>query len=62
MGTDYTREPVCPYCGHVERDAWEIDFGNSEIAEFDCGSCGKTMVVIQSITVYYSTRKAEGRK
>mgnify|MGYP003395084511 CR=1 FL=1 len=24
---DWTDNPVCPHCGYVERDAWEIDFG-----------------------------------
>lgn len=37
-----TGNPVCPWCGHEERDAWEIDFGTGENAEgIDCGSCGR---------------------
>ena len=27
IDTKHTRNLICPYCGNVERDAWEIDFG-----------------------------------
>ena len=25
MTDELTTQPICPYCNHVERDAWEID-------------------------------------
>lgn len=57
----YTREPVCPYCGHVGRGAFEIDFGadlNGD-AEIQCGSCGEDYHCEREVTVIYSTRKTE---
>ena len=51
--TDYTDLITCPYCGHVDRDSWEI----GEEGEWDCGSCGETMFVSIYETVSYSTRK-----
>lgn len=39
--TDHTRHPVCPHCGHVERDAIEWLIGNDEDGETECGACDK---------------------
>lgn len=52
-------QPVCPHCGHVERDAWEIDFGPGLDGDtvHTCGSCGEEYEVSREVTVYYSTRK-----
>ncbi len=49
--------PVCPHCGHVEQDAWEIDFGPGLDGDTHhwCGSCGKEYYVERLTTVYYST-------
>ena len=56
---EYTDNPVCPYCGHVERDAWEIDFGPGldGDAETFCGMCGKDYFVSRNTFVSYSTKK-----
>lgn len=50
--TKYTDRPVCPYCGHVERDAWEIP---EHATEHDCASCGETMFIQRHVSVSYST-------
>lgn len=53
---EYQSEPVCPYCGNRERDAWEIDFGGMEgDTETDCGSCGRAYRVSRHVTIYYTT-------
>jgi hypothetical protein len=54
-----TSNAVCPYCGHVDRDSWELGDGSSgdEIGETECGGCGKTYVWVRSVTVDYSTQK-----
>ena len=59
---NYTTHPICPYCGNIERDAWEINFGDGMEgeAETDCGDCGKTYRVIREVEVSYSTSKMEG--
>lgn len=51
--------PICPHCGHKQRDAWEIDFGPGMEGETEitCGSCERDYIVSREVTVYYSTRK-----
>ena len=36
---DYNLHPVCPTCGHEDRDAWEIDLGTNESVDTECGVC-----------------------
>lgn len=53
----HTNNPVCPHCGHVERDAWEIDFGAGidGDATVTCGSCGEDYFCQREVEVSYST-------
>ena len=57
METKNTHAPVCPHCGHVERDAWEINFDG--VLEGDtthsCASCGEDYFLSREITVTYSS-------
>lgn len=56
---EYTPAPVCPHCGHVMRDAWELPIDGPEgECEADCGECDKPFIVSRQITVYYSTQTA----
>ena len=59
IDTEFTFEPVCPYCGHKEPDAWEIDFGPGldGDTETQCGSCEKEYFVSRNVTIDYSTKK-----
>jgi hypothetical protein len=52
-----TDAPVCPHCGHVERDAWEIGFGTSEDTTTSCGSCGEDYFVGKYVSISYRTSK-----
>ena len=54
---DYTHEPVCPYCGRVYGDAWEINFGGDMegSTEITCGACEKDFSVDRHVEVTYST-------
>lgn len=54
----FTREIVCPYCGHVHRDSWEFG-GGGEDGDDECGECGKMFSWSRTITVTYSTEKME---
>jgi diadenosine tetraphosphatase ApaH/serine/threonine PP2A family protein phosphatase len=57
----YNREPVCPHCGHVHRDAWEWDFGpggGSDI-EIECYACGLVFFVSRNVEVTYTTAKVQ---
>lgn len=52
---DRTAEPVCPYCGHVYTDAWEINFGPGLEGDttLSCGSCGRDYQCSREVDVYY---------
>ena len=56
---DFTDEPVCPYCGKVQWDAWEIDLGPGLDGEgqISCGSCDKEFLIRRHCSVTYSTMK-----
>lgn len=51
-----TDNAVCPYCGHVDKDSWELPENDSET---QCGSCGKEYFYERSVFVSYSTHKIE---
>ena len=50
--------PRCPYCGHVERDAWEIDFGPGLDGDklHTCNACDRNYFLSRHVTVSYSSR------
>ena len=52
-------EPGCPYCGHKERDAWEINFGPDleGVTEVSCNSCGEDYFCSRKVSIYYTTQK-----
>ena len=51
----YNPYPVCPHCGAVDRDAWELDFGPNEAITTFCGSCENDYRVVRHQSVTYST-------
>ena len=59
IDTDYTPNVVCPHCGYVDKDSWEIDFGDSGDAEteIDCANCDEAFIACRMVTVDYSSRK-----
>ncbi len=54
-----TSQPVCPHCGHIEQDAWEINFGDGldGDAEVACNSCGEDYFCQRIVYVEYKTTK-----
>jgi len=52
---EYTDFAVCPYCGHEDRDVWELGLSDGEVAHTHCPSCGKVYAVTAHISVEYST-------
>lgn len=59
----YRYDPMCPHCGHIIRDAWEINFGPGLDGETEllCGHCESEFICERSTEVRYSTRKKEDR-
>lgn len=51
--------PVCPYCDHIEGNAWELDFGPGLEGETEanCASCGERYHIRRMVNVSYSTGK-----
>jgi ribosomal protein S27AE len=49
---------ICPHCGYVEKDAWEIDFGDIDgDTNIACASCGEEYLASRMAVFYYSTEK-----
>lgn len=58
----FNEQPVCPYCGYIRQDAWEINFGSNLFdgeAGIYCGECGKEYRVCREVEVTYSTYTLE---
>lgn len=53
------RAPVCPYCGHEERDYSELPGEGTH--EWECGACERTYDLEVVVTVAYTT-KVKGAK
>jgi transcription elongation factor Elf1 len=54
VNTDYTRELVCPYCGHVESDSWQI---HGDRGWTSCSDCVETYEYIRNVKITYCTNK-----
>ena len=58
--TAYEPEVICPHCGHVDRDAWELPLdhdGDSTVEE--CGNCRELYTIQLHLTTEYSTAQSE---
>jgi hypothetical protein len=53
------QSPVCPHCGYVDSDAWEIDFGPGLEGDtiVACDHCGEDYKVFRYVSVSYSSFK-----
>lgn len=50
--TKYSDKFVCPYCGNVKVNAWEMD----DEGETECGSCCSEIQYERIVTVEYNVR------
>lgn len=55
---EYTNNIICPFCGHEDKDSWEVELDNEETLLFECGDCEKEFYATKSVTIDYSTEKA----
>lgn len=53
--TRYTDKPVCPHCGHEQKDDWEFP----DEGEVYCGECEKEFHLYRMVTWSYVTSKNE---
>lgn len=53
---EYQPHIVCPYCGYVHQDSWEIDDGTSECLEVECGNCELEFDVTVDRSVDYTSK------
>jgi ribosomal protein L37AE/L43A len=61
--TTHTDEPVCPYCGKVQPDAFEMGIGQLEWdGEHECGFCEREFRVSRSCIVFYTTKVKEAER
>lgn len=51
--TSWTKEAVCPHCGHEQSDSWEY----SDSGVYNCGSCDKKFHLTRNTKVTYTTEK-----
>lgn len=55
--TQYTREIVCPVCGHKFSNSWEYNqWGEGEIT---CINCDEEFFLAVNVDITYSTSKLE---
>lgn len=57
--TEQRDAPVCPYCGYVTRDEWEI---GSHETEIECCRCNKTFGIEQEISRTFVSYKIANTK
>ena len=48
----YEIDLVCPYCGHEDRNSWELPDDDDE---YECESCGAIMSFERVVTVEYNS-------
>jgi len=54
--TEYEREMICPWCGHVQSDPWEL---RDDDGEHDCGTCNREFKYVRQYDITYSTARSE---
>jgi len=48
---------VCPYCGHQDRDSWELTEDSGTV---ECGACSRPYTYSRVVNIEYSTRPIMG--
>ena len=53
MNTDYTKDIICPFCGYIFTDSWEL----IDESDAECPECEKTFDLEVDVTVRYTTTR-----
>ena len=56
--TDYTDEIVCPWCGYVHSDSWELSHDEDTT---ECSDCGNDIDYVREVVISYRTSKPNKR-
>lgn len=53
-------EPICPHCGHKDRDWWDgPQWQDEDVREEECVSCGEKYFIEASISIEFTTAKKD---
>jgi len=47
--------PICPYCGTVETEVWDLDLMADDSNSVWCGGCGYEYAVVVHVTYAYTS-------
>lgn len=59
LDLEFNDLPVCPHCGAVEKDYFELldeDTGDGDEIEYECGDCGGVVTAEVHMSLNFSTR------
>jgi hypothetical protein len=58
---DTWHEPhvICPWCGSVHDDEWDMGLDEDDFHEVECGECERIFFATVNIEVSYTTRRQE---
>lgn len=59
MACDYTKHPICPYCGYEYDSDTHQTFEPGYNGRFECEECGKVFKWTSDVEITYSTEKME---
>ena len=48
-------DPICPWCGHKQQDAWEYGLDDGEDMDIECDACEREFTVECSLDIRYTT-------
>lgn len=57
LETLYEPHPICPFCAHIMRDAWELNLSDEETTTVTCDRCEQRYHVCMSIEYRYTTTR-----
>lgn len=53
----WENKAICPHCGYIHQDSWEMNDGEEGEFNFNCEHCDKEFGVERHVCIEYSTSK-----
>ena len=60
INCSYTSEIVCPYCGYMHRDSWDMWPNDREENDIYCHHCDRDFTVSRDVSITYTSYKMKG--